>query len=320
MSRSDDHKPAPPSACLPPPPEQQRYSKRRRPNTSPDTQNGGSIIEWSSGPPSLLRRAAEQYRGPATSHGNRDDIGQDLVTTSTPRPFQPELIRAKVTIVMESFPFEEDQGVYTAQHPLVRRVRSLISARAIGCTLCAFYEWGPIVDTHKLKRCSHRDEAGEARSWLEMFRRYRARGGGPGARCAHCRFPVMLCLRTVYREKMDLKYGSEREAREEHDFLYCEVQCTWVKIMQRFVTSCMVVHGSANDGGVSRLGGTVLEMMGWQDWRGLEENGPEHIRTWLEDMGEMRGLRCPRLLVLFWLLAESSSSEEQEAERLREDI
>lgn len=120
----------------------------------------------------------------------------------------------------------------------------------------------------------------------------------------------MLCLRTVYREKMDLKYGSEREAREEHDFLYCEVQCTWVKIMQRFVTSCMVVHGSANDGGVSRLGGTVLEMMGWQDWRGLEENGPEHIRTWLEDMGEMRGLRCPRLLVLFWLLAESSSSEE----------
>jgi uncharacterized protein YggL (DUF469 family) len=107
---------------------------------------------------------------------------------------------------------------------------------------------------------------------------------------------------------MDLKYGSEAEARENENFLYQEVQCTWVKTMQRFIASCMVVHGSEKDGGVSRLGGTVLDMMGWQDWRGLEENGPEHIRKWLEEMGEMRGLRCPRLLILFWLLAESPSN------------
>jgi hypothetical protein len=78
--------------------------------------------------------------------------------------------------------------------------------------------------------------------------------------------------------------------------------------MQRFVTSCMVYYGRGNDGGVSQLGGIVLYMMRWQDWKGLKENGPEHIQRWLEDMDEMRGLRCPRLLKLFWLLAESPSS------------
>lgn len=108
---------------------------------------------------------------------------------------------------------------------------------------------------------------------------------------------------------MDLKYGSEAEAREKEDFLYHEVQCDWAKTMQRFVTSCMVFHGSGKEGGVSRLGGTVLDMMGWQDWKGLEENGPEHIRKWMEETSEMRGLRCPRLLILFWLLAESPSSK-----------
>jgi uncharacterized protein YggL (DUF469 family) len=106
---------------------------------------------------------------------------------------------------------------------------------------------------------------------------------------------------------MDLKYGSEKEAREKGVW-YQEVQCTWVKAMQRFVASCMVVHGRENDGGVSRLGSTVLGMMEWQDWRGLEENGPEHIQTWLEEMDELRGLRCPRLLKLFWLLAEGASN------------
>jgi glucan phosphorylase len=80
--------------------------------------------------------------------------------------------------------------------------------------------------------------------------------------------------------EMDLKYSNEKEAREKENFWYDEVQCNWVKTMQRFVTSCMVVHGSASNGGVSWLGGIVLDVMGWQDWRGLEENGPEHIRTW----------------------------------------
>lgn len=308
MSKKNEYESARPSAFLPPQSEKGRPGKRQRPNTPPSTQSEVTIIEWSSSPPSLLRRATQEYGNPVANRRNHGDVGQDLVTTSTPRLFQPELIRAKLTTVMESFPSEQDQSVYTAQHPLVCRVRNLVRARNVGCPLCAFYEWGPIVDTHKLKRCSHRDEAGEARPWLEMFRHYRARGGGPGARCSHCRFPIMLCSRTVYREKMDLKYGSEAEARENENILYHEVQCTWVKTMQRFVTSCMVVHGSEKDGGVSRLGGTVLDMMGWQDWKGLEENGPEHIREWLEEMGDMRGLRCPRLLILFWLLAESPSN------------
>ncbi|KAK2686462.1 hypothetical protein QWA68_015131 [Fusarium oxysporum] len=104
------------------------------------------------------------------------------------------------------------------------------------------------------------------------------------------------------------KYGSEVEALEKVNILYDEVQCSWVKTMQRFVTSCLVFQGSGKDNGMSQLGGTVLEMMGWQDWKGLKENGPEHIRGWLEEMDEMRGLRCPRLLKLFWLLAESPSS------------
>jgi hypothetical protein len=108
---------------------------------------------------------------------------------------------------------------------------------------------------------------------------------------------------------MDLKYGSETEARESEDhFWYYEIRCTWVKAIQRFVVSCMVFQGRGKDGGVSQLGGTVLDMMGWQDWKGLEENGPEHIREWLGEMDEMGGLQCPRLLKLFWLLAESPSN------------
>ncbi|KAL3599778.1 hypothetical protein FPOAC2_04006 [Fusarium poae] len=292
-----------PSSFLPSQSPEGRSGSRRR-LTPPNTQSEGSTINWSSSPPrSLLKRANEKYQESTSTLRDCEDDGRD-----TPRLFQSEPIRTELTTTMESFPFEQDQSVYTSQHPLVHRVRSLLRSRAVGCALCAFYEWGPIVNTHKLKRCSHRDEASEARPWLEMFRRYQACGGGPGARCAHCRFPVMLCSRTVYREKMDLKYGSEAEALEKEDILYDEVQCRWVKTMQRFVTSCLVFQGSGKDDGISRLGGTVLEMMGWQDWKGLKENGPEHIRGWLEEMDEIRGLRCPRLLKLFWLLAESPSS------------
>lgn len=297
----------PPSFLPSQSPEERSGSRRRL--TPPNTQSEGSAIEWSSSPPrSLLKRANEKYEESTSRVRGREDNGQNLVPTGTPRLFQSEPIRAELTTIMESFPFEQDQSAYTSQHPLISRIRSLVRARNVGCPLCAFYEWNPIVDTHKLKRCSHRDEASEARPWLEMFRKYQARGGGPGARCTHCRFPIMLCLRTAYREKMDLKYGSEAEALEKENILYDEVQCTWVKTMQRFVTSCIVYHGRGNDGGVSQLGGTVLHMMGWQDWEGLRENGPEHIQRWLEEMDEMRGLRCPRLLKLFWLLAESPSS------------
>ncbi|KAI3565782.1 hypothetical protein IWW34DRAFT_777999 [Fusarium oxysporum f. sp. albedinis] len=305
-----DYKSARPSAFLPHQPSNERREKRRRPDTPPETQSDKSTIEWSPTPPPILRRATEKYQQLVASDRNHGS-NKDWDVASMRRPFQPELIRAKITKVLNSVPFDNDQGAYTARNPLICRMRSLISTRTVGCALCAFYQPGPNVDTHKLKRCSHRDEAGEARPWLEMFRHYQAQGGGPGARCSHCRFPLMLCWRTVYREEMDLQYGSEKEAREKDNVWYKEVQCNWVKTIHRFVTSCMVVHGSAKNGGVSRLGGTVLDVMGWQDWRGLEENGPEHIQPWLEETGEIGGLRCPRLLVLFWLLAECSSLDER---------
>ncbi|KAH7231634.1 uncharacterized protein BKA55DRAFT_581200 [Fusarium redolens] len=107
-------------------------------------------------PSPLLRHAMEKYQQSIASDRNRD-ISQDWQATNTQRPFQPELVRAKIVRVMESVPFNEDQGVYTARNPLIYRVRSLIRTQAVGCSLCAFYEWGPIVETHKLKRCSHRD-------------------------------------------------------------------------------------------------------------------------------------------------------------------
>lgn len=105
---------------------------------------------------------------------------------------------------------------------------------------------------------------------------------------------------------MDAKYGSEVEAREDHDILYSEARCEWVKVIQRFVTGCMVVGGGRVGSGVSELGSNVLDIMGWRDWRGLEENGPEEIREWLQEMDMVEGLRCPRLLKLFWLLANGS--------------
>jgi hypothetical protein len=265
MPEDNEYESDRPSVTLPPRPEMGGPGKRRRPNTPPATQSESSAIEWSPSPPrSLLEKANEKYEEFLGTPRNQDgDGGQDLATTNTPKLFRSEPIRAELTRVMNSFPSEDDQRSYTSQHPLVCRVRSLIRARTVTCPLCALYEWGPIVYTHKLKRCSHREEAGEAHPWLEMFRHYRARGGGPGARCSHCRFPIMLCWRTVYREKMDDKYGSEVEARENEDSLYHEVQCTWVQAMQRFVTSCMVFHRRGKDGGVSRLGGTVLDVMGW---------------------------------------------------------
>lgn len=220
--------------------------------------------------------------------------------------FTLDSIKAKLAKIDGWYPPERDQITYTAGHQLIRRFRSLIRGRSRVCTLCSFYEWGPIVGTHKLKYCSHRAESKDIAPWLEMFRYYQASGGGPGARCSHCRFPATLCWRTEYREKMDAKYGSEVEAREDHDILYSEARCEWVKVIQRFVTGCMVVGGGRVGSGVSELGSNVLDIMGWRDWRGLEENGPEEIREWLQEMDMVEGLRCPRLLKLFWLLANGS--------------
>ncbi|KAH6977687.1 hypothetical protein EDB80DRAFT_692387 [Ilyonectria destructans] len=139
-----------------------------------------------------------------------------------------------------------------------------------------------------------------------MFRYYKAKGGGPGARCEHCRFPLVLCWRTAYREKMDAEYGNEVEVREGHDVLYKEVRCTWVKTIQRFTVGCLVVGGRQNETGVNELGMNILKLMGWEEWKGLEESGPEYIQESLEEIDVVERLRCPRLLKLFWLLAYGS--------------
>ncbi|KAH7120430.1 hypothetical protein B0J13DRAFT_567917 [Dactylonectria estremocensis] len=71
------------------------------------------------------------------------------------------------------------------------------------------------------------------------------------------------------------------------------------KTVQQFVTGCMVVGGRHPGAGVSELGAHVLCIMGWSDWKGLEEFGPEHIREWLQEMDTVEDLRYSRLLKLF---------------------
>ncbi|EXA41673.1 hypothetical protein FOVG_10140 [Fusarium oxysporum f. sp. pisi HDV247] len=156
MAGTNGGKRALPPLFLPSQAPEGRPGSRRR-LTPPNTQSEGSTIEWSPSPPrSLLKRANEKYQESTSTLRGREDDGRELVTTGTPRLFQSEPIRAELTTTMESFPFEQDQSVYTSQHPLVYRVRSLVRARNVGCPLCAFYEWGPIVDTQKLKRCTKR--------------------------------------------------------------------------------------------------------------------------------------------------------------------
>lgn len=77
--------------------------------------------------------------------------------------------------------------------------------------LYAFYEYRPIIGIYKLKRCLYRDKASGVYLWLNIFRYYRVCGGGLGARYIYCRFLLLLYWRMVYREEMDLKYGSEME-------------------------------------------------------------------------------------------------------------
>ncbi|KID95147.1 hypothetical protein MAJ_08878, partial [Metarhizium majus ARSEF 297] len=213
-----------------------------------------------------------------------------------------ESIQSDLTKLSSKFPAEADQARYTADHALIQELRQLMRTRFIPCSLCAYYEWGPIVETHKLKYCQHRAESGKALMWLDMFKKYQADGGGPGARCEYCRFPAMVCWRRVYQERMDAKYGNAAEALEEHDILYDEPRCDWVKVVQNYVTGAMVAGGSSL-GKVGGVGTLVLEEMGWTGWSGLEENGPEHIRRWLQETDEIHGLRCPRLLKLFWIVA-----------------
>lgn len=73
-----------------------------------------------------------------------------------------------------------------------------------------------------------------------MFGNYQAKGGGPGARCEHCRFPATVCWRREYQERMDATYGNATETLENHNKLYHEARCDWVKVVQKFVAGAIV--------------------------------------------------------------------------------
>jgi hypothetical protein len=102
---------------------------------------------------------------------------------------------------------------------------------------------------------------------------------------------------------LDERHGSEGEAREKTGASYPAVMCDWVKPIQEFVAACMVSSGKMRNTGVSFLGATVLHRMGWENWVGLVNEGPSIIRPWLEEMDDIQGFRCPRLLKLYGLLA-----------------
>lgn len=220
--------------------------------------------------------------------------------------FYPELLdRAGITAKLSRVPrYPAPAGpFYTASDQLVGVLRKLICTWNVDCALCSLHYKAPDATRHRLENCHCLDESSDARDWLMMFNSYHPAGKGKGARCPECRFPSTLCWRTVYREDMDEEYGNEKEALEHWDVIYTQPQCDWVKIIQRFVSGCMVVGSCLTGSSVSSLGSTVLEHMGWRDWSGLEENGPKHIQNWLQEMDEVNGLRCPRLLKLFWFLA-----------------
>lgn len=60
-----------------------------------------------------------------------------------------------------------------------------------------------------------------------------------------------------------------------------------------------MVGGRQNGTGVNEIGIHILKLMGWEDWKGLEESGPEYIQEWLEEMDAVERLRYPQLLKLF---------------------
>lgn len=175
-------------------------------------------MSWPSSPPLVLYKLSSTQRDITNQckQSVRDLAGPIIEGSPNAERLTLGSILTKLGSVGH-FPKEKNQIAYTDSHPLVCQMRILICGRSGVCTLCAFYEWGPIVETHKLKYCTHRAESKDVALWLEMFRYYKAKGGGPGAQCEHCRFPLVLCWRTAYREKMDAEYGNEVEAREGHD-------------------------------------------------------------------------------------------------------
>ncbi|CZR49889.1 uncharacterized protein FPRO_16095 [Fusarium proliferatum ET1] len=192
---------------------------------------------------------------------------------------------------------------------LIMKLRTLIIADLNQCTLCSVQEWveegsgDDHADTHRIDACYYQNHSHEASIWLNAFREYNARVDGPGARCCYCRFPDQLCWRTLHRQMLDDKYGNETEAKEKTGKPYPDAPCNWLKPILEFIAACMVAEGKIEGTGLSLVGATALHYMGWEDWKGLEENGPDVLRPWLEEADSIQKLRCPRLLTLYWLLA-----------------
>ncbi|KAJ3547924.1 hypothetical protein NM208_g1251 [Fusarium decemcellulare] len=135
-----------------------RPPKKRQRTASLDTHNG----KYSIVPPDMpllppFRQPIETWL--RLSLDGQQEIGQ-LADVDRPAKslFQPSLIRANITKATEEFPIERDQAVLSADNPLIEMLRFLICNRSVPCALCGFYESGPIVYTHKLKRCSHQAE------------------------------------------------------------------------------------------------------------------------------------------------------------------
>ncbi|KAJ9419387.1 hypothetical protein FOXG_07209 [Fusarium oxysporum f. sp. lycopersici 4287] len=192
---------------------------------------------------------------------------------------------------------------------IVTKLQELIRGNRLHCTLCFIQrskDDGPgskDADTHMIENCYYQDHKSEAHVWLKVLEDYKAQSHGPGARCNNCRFPKLLCWQTLHREMLDAKYGNEDEAREQTGESYPVVSCEWVKPVKDFVAACMVADGKTDRTGVTLLGATALRYMGWKNWDDLEKIGPQCILLWLQEMDEIQGLRCPRLLKLYWLLA-----------------
>ncbi|EXM15216.1 hypothetical protein V3481_019578 [Fusarium oxysporum f. sp. vasinfectum] len=100
---------------------------------------------------------------------------------------------------------------------------------------------------------------------------------------------------------LDDKYGNETEAKEKTGKPYPDAPCNWLKPILGFIAACMVADGKIEGTGVSLV--DALHYMGWEDCKGLKEDGPDVLQPWLEKADSIEQLRCPRLLTLYWLLA-----------------
>lgn len=218
----------------------------------------------------------------------------------------PKSMSLRLKELSSKFPAEKDSRIYTPIHPLVTRLR----ARNINCPLCAYFCWDGSIQAHELEECT-KEESGDARLWLDMLRQYEAESSKPndkrGATCEYCHFPQKLCYRVFYTEKMDERYGNEFNAQTQQNVYYRQVKCEWVGVVQRCVAAAMVI-GNSKESGVGEIGARILKEMGWTERESLEEKDGlkgrmGRMKKWLEETDEIHGLRCPRLLLLFYLIA-----------------